>query len=475
MYEFRFSLQDILNKTLSVEPYASLKNTLPSYYTIDDINRTYSQWVYEYMTNMMLDVDVRAYCAQNSYPFFKTVSFIDKCGGNLTCDANKNGYTSMVPIAEYSGKFLVNCPGCKIPGANVNSGTIYRENMGYTDANDDGVADKDTRLPITHPNSRMISNGDTMAVIMDISMSDGESKTGVDSDGKSIGVLKTELDAAGYFLDNLYVSIDHPGPSEYYAPEYGLLPLTADASIDGGTTWVPMQIIDQRLNGYTLLRVNSTSFSSTLTSFNVSQNVKVKFRSIMGYMSDRNDSYEINYAAGYSPSETVTTVGDFIKVNGTLNKGISGTWSTTYISYDDLINQNNTYFICTSFSNTFKYIYRSKDFYVENRSDYSFLITCEKDIWLVNRLTYSGPNNNYLNEIRNTPDVRIMELPIPKGFSVGSLYMQNRDYTDQNQKYQYLNTAANETSKDWKIYQEYTLGSADFSKYPSAIQIVNTG
>ncbi|HVD97274.1 MAG TPA: PKD domain-containing protein, partial [Cytophagaceae bacterium] len=467
IYEVRFHLQDLINSvpdngiSLAVQPM--------------------KQKLQEFLTGAFLDADVRVYCAKNSFPYFKIVSFLDKCGGTSTCDLNKNGYTAMHPLTQVSGKFLVNCPGCLVPGANVNTGSVTRDEMGNPDVDDDGVADNGTTLPLTHPNARVISNGDLFTINMSIAMSNGISKDILDENGRNKGCLKEELDASNYFLNNLYVQIPLNGLGAWYAdPENTIMPIGAEASIDGGTTWQPMTIYNKaKTDAYLLLRINSEAFSPTKTSFGVSENIMVRFHGKMGYISGSTDNFEIQYRAGFSACSTCDSYSNFIIVNGTLNNGISGAWPNTYISYDDLVQHSNTFFICTTFSNNFKFVPRQRTMYFYTDTDNSYYASCQKTVNIITRQSFEGGSNVYKGEIRNSGDTRVIELPIPAGYEVSQLKLLAYEDVDPAQKLQHLDLTTNppEQYKSYRYWQQYTLKQADFSKnnwWNNLIQIIPT-
>jgi hypothetical protein len=163
------------------------------------------------LNQCVLDFDLRAYCYGDGKPAYKVVMYHDRCSDGIPTQYSPSscspGFTSMQPIAAFGNSMIVNCPGCKIPGANIEISSLVRSenSRGLKDANLDRLPDNDhDQLPDVHPTLRNVAMGDEMTAKFSCYMSDGESTNG-------LGISKSELETAAdagnpnFYLDNFMI------------------------------------------------------------------------------------------------------------------------------------------------------------------------------------------------------------------------------------------------------------------------------
>ncbi|MCW3126389.1 MAG: hypothetical protein JWO03_2047 [Bacteroidetes bacterium] len=79
---------------------------------------------------------------------------------------SSSGCSCWIPLAQQSGTIFVHCPGCVTPGMIVHAPTTKRTNLGYTDSNNDGIADGTTPTTINPGTYTPISSVKTNFVIV---------------------------------------------------------------------------------------------------------------------------------------------------------------------------------------------------------------------------------------------------------------------------------------------------------------------
>ncbi len=426
VYEISFEMDDVL---------AALLPTLPT--------SDYNSIGLLALEDAFLDVDLRAHCKGLERPNYKIIMYLDQCSQNTCTYASR--FTSMKPLASVAGAMLINCPGCLVPGANVLPISMYRENRGFVDSNDDGNPDQPLALiSETHRTAKTATAGDIMVSKFIVAMSDGEAN----SPCNPISVTKAELDNKNYFLNNLYIRVELPKN------------ITIESIIAGiDQTPTSFQSIAAPLsrinNDYYFIHVPSSLFG--LSSFGVSNSVSLIIRYKIGDVMREIDLLEINYQAGYSRCDNCTNVEEMVVINGKLDEinvaqcnaangcllspislaeCSSNAASGLFLKLNDLVQIDKTFITCTSASSTFRFVpyYQDSNVIIDDILNGS----CSKRI---SAFVQGNFYNSYKFEYHNSGALSrqfegeyrtfiqgtdiIFEIPLPKDYNVDALTITN--------------------------------------------------
>lgn len=363
LYEIEFTVEDLL--TFFAANRGSFPNSSPQNNLLAVLNQS------------ELDIDLRAYCSINGKPSYQVIMYMDRCDGvtgplsNTTCAA---GYTTMEPITTFENTIMVNCPGCLIPGANIESSSLVRSvnSRGLVDADGDRRPDLPNKtLPAAHPTLKIAAMGDEMTATFTCYMSDGE-------DGVK-GISKGTLDAAAvnnpnFYLDNFMVlgQFDGAITKDYVENPTATIPKIIPKNIEIKTvrmTYKGIERIYSAGNGLAdhlfypdknsfLLRAKVKDFydPTDITipkSFGTGalDGINFELTYVIGDLGYDVKPVEVSYAPHYTPCDNCNDFTNMNLVNPADNTEVDFTELATVERYTD-----KTLWKCSGFSNRFKYI-----------------------------------------------------------------------------------------------------------------------
>ncbi|MBL7778081.1 MAG: hypothetical protein JNK66_07305, partial [Chitinophagales bacterium] len=106
----------------------------------------------------------------------------------ISCDSTTTNCQCRIPLSSVPVSVQLLCPGCVTPGMALGSYTLRRNTFGYTDSNDDRIADGSsptTINPNTYPQASLLNTGASLAGDEIIAEADGWFQEGDDGTGFS--------------------------------------------------------------------------------------------------------------------------------------------------------------------------------------------------------------------------------------------------------------------------------------------------
>ena len=349
LYEISFNISDLVQFSDANGGANSSSN--------DKLNRL--------LTEASLDFDIRAYCQQNDHPIYKVVMYNDKCAGAPSGDQSSNcapGFTTMQPISSFEGTMIINCPGCKIPGGNIDIAFLERSSgsKGLADLDENRVPDGTTALPSGHPTLHVVAMGDTLEANFANAMSDGVLlSTGA-------GILKSQLDSAGIFLDNFFVRADLAGGADSSSLKIASVEITyAGITKQYSAPLGLKNVLFYETPIQFLLRINVRDFVSSSTSFGVGESISYKIKYVVGNISSTPQLCDISYVPYYTPCDSCNSIAGSTDVNPATNPAFIPFTLSSILPLGDL-----TLWKCTGFSNTFRFypFIQSSDYVVNDNN-----------------------------------------------------------------------------------------------------------
>jgi len=444
LYEATFNISDI------IQSEAPSPNSIVSEYD-------YHTYIDNFLANSKLNFDLRTYCKGLSNPNYKVIMYYSLCPSASQVDVINNsadptpGYVNMQPLSDFNGNISINCPGCAIPGANIEIATLYRKNRGLVDLDGDRIPDNPTldnprdTVSWYSSSSLLATMGDTLVTFFNCDMSNGTV------------VMEDQLPNP---LNNVYieVSLQDDNQDAIYNTNYEVSSIVASYNGISITLSDGVEILtDPKQKESFIIHISVNSFNTSSTNiskknyndFN-SGGISFTIQYVLGNIATSLKTLDVSYTPYFSPynidldspspSSIDLTSMTIIPPSG-INPATGAPFTTNELG-------NQTFWKCTGFSNSFQFIPYEQSVV----GGYSYQNNCQKMPQVVFSGKFFKPNGQttddvFFNEYRTFLSSPLeTQIPIPTGYVVDSiqvyslLYKGIAGYYDT---YSITNTVAN--------------------------------